>query len=125
MANEKMLRTQIALLEQQIDVLRTREKVLQERVRAFEAQGTAQTQSNQEIIRLERQHALDEMAHGVAHNFNNVLVGDLGYAQIIEMQSDDARAVENSGKIVENAMRECTHLCGMRMIRCHLSSKLK
>ncbi|MDP6041146.1 MAG: ATP-binding protein [Candidatus Latescibacteria bacterium] len=103
--SEKMLHTQIALLERQIDVLRTREKTLQERVRALEAQGTAQSQSDQEIIRLERQHALEEMAHGVAHNFNNVLVGVLGYAQIIEMQSEDPRAIENAGKIVENAMR--------------------
>lgn len=103
--SEKMLRTQVALLEQQIDALRTREKALQERVRGLEAQGTAQTRSDQEIIRLERQHALEEMAQGVAHNFNNVLVGVLGYAQIIEMQSDDLRAVENAGKIVENAMR--------------------
>ena len=59
--SEKMLHTQIALLERQIDVLRTREKTLQERVRALEAQGTAQSQSDQEIIRLERQHALEEM----------------------------------------------------------------
>ena len=85
--SEKMLKTQIALLEQQIDTLRTREKALQERVRALEAQGTAQSRSDQEIIGFERQHALEEMAHGWVHNFNNVLVGVLGYAQIIEMQS--------------------------------------
>lgn len=46
-------------------------------------------QSEREILRLERLHALEEMARGVAHNFNNILVGVLGYAQLIEMQSKD------------------------------------
>ncbi len=62
-------------------------------------------QTEQEIIRLERLHALEDMARGVAHNFNNILVGVLGYAQLIEMQSQDPQDVENAREIVESALR--------------------
>jgi PAS domain S-box-containing protein len=62
-------------------------------------------QSEREIIRLERLHALEEMARGVAHNFNNILVGVLGYAQLIEMQSNDENAKENAKEIIESALR--------------------
>lgn len=62
-------------------------------------------QSEREILRLERLHALEEMARGVAHNFNNILVGVLGYAQLIEMQSKDENAIENAKEIIESALR--------------------
>jgi len=99
------LREEIHRLRQEVQDLRTRERALTERVRSLETQNTAQLQANQEIIRLERLRALEEMAQGVAHNFNNVLVGVLGYAQIIELQSKDEKAVANAKKIVENALR--------------------
>ncbi|MDA0709868.1 MAG: ATP-binding protein, partial [bacterium] len=53
----------------------------------------------------ERLHALEEMAQGVAHNFNNVLVGVLGYAQIIELQSREEKTLECARKISDNALR--------------------
>ncbi|MDP6776850.1 MAG: PAS domain S-box protein, partial [Candidatus Latescibacteria bacterium] len=45
---------------------------------------TDRMRTEQNMIRLERLRALGEMAQGVAHNFNNILVGVLGYAQIIQ-----------------------------------------
>ena len=66
---------------------------------------TERKQTERELIRLERLHALEEMARGVAHNFNNILVGVLGYAQLIEMQSRDQGAVDNARQIVESALR--------------------
>jgi nitrogen-specific signal transduction histidine kinase/CheY-like chemotaxis protein len=66
---------------------------------------TERRQTERELIRLERLHALEEMARGVAHNFNNILVGVLGYAQLIEMQSRDQGAVESAKHIVDSALR--------------------
>ena len=66
---------------------------------------TDRKQTERELIRLERLHALEEMARGVAHNFNNILVGVLGYAQLIEMQSRDQAAVDSARHIVESALR--------------------
>ncbi len=92
-------------LKQQLAQLQSHERTLQERVHNLESQQSAQMKANQEIIRLERLRALEEMAQGVAHNFNNVLVGVLGYAQIIEMQSQEKQTISNARKIVENALR--------------------
>jgi len=61
--------------------------------------------SEQEIIRLERLHALEEMARGVAHNFNNILVGVLGNAELIELYSTDPQAVESAHEISQSALR--------------------
>ena len=66
---------------------------------------TERKQAEREAIRLERLHAFEEMAQGVSHNFNNMMVGVLGYAQIIEMQSQDPQAAEHARKITQSAMR--------------------
>jgi signal transduction histidine kinase/CheY-like chemotaxis protein len=96
---------EINALRQQVAQLQTREQTLVERVRSLEAQSEAQVLANQEIIQQERLCALEEMAQGVAHNFNNVLVGVLGYAQIIELQCKDEKILECAEKISSNALR--------------------
>ena len=103
--SREALLADIEALKQQVADLKGREQTLQDRVRTLEAQQEAQIRVDQEIIRIERLRALEDMAQGVAHNFNNVLVGILGYAQIIEMQSKEAQVVENAKKIVENTLR--------------------
>lgn len=106
MAEEKEdLIAEINTLRQQVVLLQTREQTLVERVRSLEAQSEAQVLANQEIIQQERLRALEEMAQGVAHNFNNVLVGVLGYAQIIELQCKDEKILECAEKISNNALR--------------------
>ena len=106
MAEEKEdLLEEITALRQQVALLQTREQTLVERVRSLEAQSEAQVLANQEIIQQERLRALEEMAQGVAHNFNNVLVGVLGYAQIIELQCKDDKIRECAEKISNNALR--------------------
>lgn len=95
----------IDALNRQVAELKGREQFLQDRMRNLESQQEAQIRVDQEIIRIERLRALEEMAQGVAHNFNNVLVGILGYAQIIEMQSKESQTVENAKKVVENTLR--------------------
>jgi signal transduction histidine kinase/CheY-like chemotaxis protein len=102
--NETLLE-EITALRQQVAMLQLREQTLVERVRSLEAQSEAQVLANQEIIQQERLRALEEMAQGVAHNFNNVLVGVLGYAQIIELQCKDEKILECAEKISNNALR--------------------
>jgi len=59
----------------------------------------------QEKIRLERVNAIGELVQGVAHNFNNLLVGMLGNAQLIQMRSKDEAVLEDANLIVESALR--------------------
>jgi len=61
--------------------------------------------AEREMVHLERLRALGDMARGVAHNFNNILVGVLGYAQIIQMKSKDASIKEDLQSIVDSALR--------------------
>ena len=102
--NEALLE-EIKALRQQVQMLQSREQTLVERVHSLEAQNEAQVHADQEIIQQERLRALEEMAQGVAHNFNNVLVGVLGYAQIIELQCNDEKILECAAKISDNALR--------------------
>ncbi len=83
--------------------LDAREKGLVDRIQKLE--GLEHAKADPEAIYDERMEVLERFAKGVAHNFNNILVGVLGYAQIIEMQSKDPETVEMVGKIVESAMR--------------------
>ena len=66
---------------------------------------TRRKQAEDEMVRLERLRALGEMARGVAHNFNNILVGVLGYAQLIQMRSHDPEITQYATSVVESAMR--------------------
>jgi nitrogen-specific signal transduction histidine kinase len=90
---------ELELLKENLARLETRERELLETIRRLEKR------SGPEIIRLERLHALEAMSRGVAHNFNNILVGVMGYAQLIEMQSTDPQSVKNAGEIVRCADR--------------------
>jgi PAS domain S-box-containing protein len=56
-------------------------------------------------IHLERLSALGEMAQGVAHNFNNIMVGMLGYAQLIQLKTDDPKISEDAEQIVSSVDR--------------------
>lgn len=49
--------------------------------------------------RTEKALALGELAGGVAHDFNNVLAGILGYADLISNRTADAKAQAYAGKI--------------------------
>ncbi|MBT4500703.1 MAG: PAS domain S-box protein [Gemmatimonadetes bacterium] len=56
-------------------------------------------------IHLERLSALGEMAQGVAHNFNNIMVGMLGYAELIQLKTDDPEIEEDAEHIIKSVDR--------------------
>ena len=59
----------------------------------------------QDRVRLERLSALGEIAQGVAHNFNNILVGVIGNAELIQMKATDSEVVEEADDLVKSTLR--------------------
>ena len=67
---------------------------------------TERVQMEQQLIQTERLRALGEMAAGIAHNFNNILVGVLGYAELIPYEVDNPETVIAYARtIVESAQK--------------------
>lgn len=75
--------------------------------RAYDDLKAVQAQA----VESEKLRALAEMAGGVAHNFNNLLTGILGYAQLLQMDSDATLHVHGL-EVIEKSARE-----GARIVR--------
>ena len=58
-----------------------------------------------QAIRLERLHALGEMAEGVSHNLNNILFGVLAPAQLLQRTSDDPDVLRRVDEIITSSGR--------------------
>ena len=59
----------------------------------------------QGTIAVERLRALEGMAHGIAHNFNNILAGIFGYAELIRRDSADAGISSKIEQVIAGANR--------------------
>lgn len=57
-------------------------------------------QSEREMVRLERLRALGEMAAGVSHNLNNMLLGIMIPAEILEGQIEGSKATKQLDAIM-------------------------
>lgn len=67
---------------------------------------TERNDLQQQLIHSEKQRALGIMSGGVAHNFNNVLTGVLGHAQLLQIlipQGKDHQMIHNSLKAIEKS----------------------
>ena len=66
---------------------------------------TERRRMEQELIRLERLRALGEMSAGVSHNLNNILVGVLGFAELIQMSTRESRTRDDIDQVIISALR--------------------
>ena len=57
------------------------------------------------LIRTERLQALREMIAGIAHNFNNILTGVLGYAELLRYKTNPADIALGLEKIEQSALK--------------------
>jgi signal transduction histidine kinase/CheY-like chemotaxis protein len=90
--------TAIALENAQLysDLKRSEQK-LQESLRQLQ-------RAQEHLIQIEKLRALGEMASGIAHNFNNILTGILGYASILlESNMDDKEMLISGLKQINKA----------------------
>jgi len=66
---------------------------------------TGRRQIEQQLVHLERLHAVEELAAGISHNLNNILTGVLGPAQLLEMSTDDPKLLREVDDILTSAWR--------------------
>ena len=66
----------------------------------------AMNRFREQLHEAEKLRALGEMAAGIAHNFNNLLTGVVGYAELMKLSGDiPDHVLENAKKIVESGQR--------------------
>ena len=78
---------------------------LEENNRRLEREITERKQLEEERIHTQRFRAIGELAAGVSHNLNNMLVSVLGPAQLLTRYSDDPRVLQEAETIIAGARR--------------------
>src|SRR5205814_1131047 len=76
-------------------------RLYEESCRAYEDLRRAQEQ----LLQSEKMSAIGQLIAGVAHELNNPLTAILGYAQLLETEALETRAMEYAGKIFKQAQR--------------------
>ena len=76
-------------------------RLYEETCKAYEDLRRAQEQ----LLQSEKMSAIGQLIAGVAHELNNPLTAILGYAQLLEAEKLDSKALEYAGKIFKQAQR--------------------
>jgi PAS domain S-box-containing protein len=76
-------------------------RLYEETCKAYEDLRRAQEQ----LLQSEKMSAIGQLIAGVAHELNNPLTAILGYAQLLETESLDARPMDYASKIFKQAQR--------------------
>jgi two-component system cell cycle sensor histidine kinase/response regulator CckA len=71
---------------------------------------TDRQKAEQQLFRAQKMEAIGELAGGVAHDFNNILTGILGYAHLVVHQTDPGSPVHLAGETIEKAAERAAEL---------------
>jgi two-component system cell cycle sensor histidine kinase/response regulator CckA len=71
---------------------------------------TDRQKAEQQLIRSQKMEAIGTLAGGVAHDFNNILTGILGYAHLILRQTEPGSSVRLAGETIEKAAERAAEL---------------
>jgi ligand-binding sensor domain-containing protein/nitrogen-specific signal transduction histidine kinase len=95
--------------DEQIDELEVRVRERTQELADLNMQLAAEIdereRTEKQLIRLERLRALGEMSAGVSHNLNNILVGVLGFAELIRLNNQDPQIAEDIEQVIASGLR--------------------
>ncbi|GAB4447437.1 MAG: hypothetical protein Kow0031_29990 [Anaerolineae bacterium] len=64
----------------------------------------------QQLVQQERLAAVGQLSAGVAHDFNNILTGIIGFTELIQMSPDTPAALQPRLEAINNAAQQAAHL---------------
>ncbi|RMD57707.1 PAS domain S-box protein, partial [Candidatus Parcubacteria bacterium] len=70
----------------------------------------------EQLAHSQRMESLGMLAGGVAHDFNNILAGILGYASLLKMQADKDEKLYQYGEIIEKSAQRAADLTQQLLI---------
>jgi PAS domain S-box-containing protein len=66
---------------------------------------TDEKEQAQEVIKLQRLRAATELSAGVSHNLNNILMGIMGPAELLKMQTNDPDILDGLNDVLTSGLR--------------------